>query len=160
ISPDGTSAAVGSSDGTILFVNLSTGAIHAATGEHAGSVQSLRYSPNGRLLVSTADDDKVIVWDAKTAQPVQTLLGHAGRPTQSVFSTDGRTLYTSSLDGTVIKWDLGSKRRFGHPFTTGAPAPLGPDIPSAAPLTVSPDGSRFAARTAANTVGIFSLDTL
>ena len=160
ISPDGTRAAVGSPDGTIRFVDLSTGAIRAAAGGHTEAVQSVRYSPNGRLLVSTADDDKVIVWDAKTAQPLQTLVGHAGRPTQSVFSADGRTLYTSSLDGTVIKWDLGPQRRFGHPFTTGAPTPLGPDIPPAAPLAVSPEGSQFAARTAANTVGIFSADTL
>ena len=162
ISPDGTSAAVGGSpDGTIRFVDLSTGAIHIAAGGHTASVQSVRYSPNGRLLVSTADDDKVIVWDEKTARPLQTLLGHAGRPADSAFSADGRTLYTSSLDGTVIEWDLGTQRRFGHPFTTEARAPnlavTGPNTP---PLAISPDGSEFAARTAANTVGIFSLDTL
>jgi WD40 repeat protein len=78
-----------------------------------------------------------------------------------VFSADGRTLYTSSLDGTVIKWDLGSQRRFGRPFTTGARAPTQTlDIPLAPPLAISPDGTQFAARTAANTVGIFSLATL
>jgi WD40 repeat protein len=59
ISPDGTSAAVGSPDGTIRFVDLSTGAIHAAARGDTAAVQSVRYSPNGRLLVSTADDDKV-----------------------------------------------------------------------------------------------------
>jgi WD40 repeat protein/DNA-binding SARP family transcriptional activator/energy-coupling factor transporter ATP-binding protein EcfA2 len=162
ISADGTSAAVGGfPDGTIRFVDLSTGAIHTAAGGHTATVQSVAYSPNGRWLVSTADDDKVIVWDAKTAQPLQTLLGHAGRPTQSAFSPDGLTLYTSSLDGTVIRWDLGTQRRFGHPFPAGARAPnlavTGPNTP---PLAISPDGSRFAARTAANTVGIFSIDTL
>src|ERR1035437_4013908 len=111
ISPDGTSAAVGSPDGTISFIDLSTGAIHAAAGGHTANVQSVRYSPNGRMLVSTADDGKVIVWDPKTAQPSQALVGHAGRPTQSAFSADSRTLYTSSLDGTVLAWDLGTQRR-------------------------------------------------
>ena len=123
ISPDGTSAADGPPDGTILFIDLSTGAIHAAAGGHTASVQSVRYSPNGRMLVSTADDDNVVVWDPRTAQPLETLVGHAGRPTDSAFSADGRTLYTSSLDGTVLEWDLGSQRRFGRPFTTGALAP-------------------------------------
>jgi WD40 repeat protein len=162
ISPDGTSAAVGYPDGTIRFVDLSTGAIHTAAGGHTASVQSVQYSPNGRLLVSTADDDKVIVGDAKTGQPLQTLLGHAGRPTQSVFSPDGRTLYTSSLDGTVIEWDLGTQRRFGHPLPAEAPAPTDLVVtgPNTAPLAVSPDGSQFAERMAANNVGIFSLDTL
>jgi WD40 repeat protein/DNA-binding SARP family transcriptional activator len=161
ISPDGTSAAVGSPDGTIRFVDLSTGEIHVAAGGHTASVQSVRYSPNGRILVSTADDDKVIVWGPKTAQPSQTLLGHAGRPTDGVFSADSGTLYTCSLDGTVIKWDLGSQRRFGRLFTTGART-LTPNAvtPITPPLAVSPDGSQFAAQTAANTVGIFSVDTL
>ncbi|MBV8220383.1 MAG: protein kinase, partial [Solirubrobacterales bacterium] len=162
ISPDGTSAAVGGfPDGTIRFVDLSTGSIHTAAGGHTATVQSVRYSPNGRLLVSTADDDKVIVWNAKTAQPLQTLLGHAGRPTQSALSADGRTLYTSSLDGTVIKWDLGSERRFGRPFTTGPPAPtLSPAAPLTPPLAMSPDGSEFAALTTAGNVGIFYVGTL
>lgn len=162
ISPDGTSAAVGSPDGTILFVDLSTGAIHRAAGGHTANVQSVRYSPNGRMLVSTADDGKVVVWDSKTAQPSQTLLGHAGRPTQGVFSADGRTLYTSSLDGTVLAWDLGSQRRFGRPFTTGAARASTPPwtAPLTPPLAISPDGSEFAARTAGRSVGIFSVDTL
>jgi WD40 repeat protein len=114
------------------------------------------------MLVSTADDGKVVVWDPKTAQPLQALLGHAGRPTQSAFSADGRTLYTSSLDGTVLEWDLGSQRRFGRPFTTGAtPAPTpSPTTPLTPPLAVSPDGSQFAAQTAAGSVGIFATRTL
>ena len=65
IGPDGTSAAVGPPDGTILFIDLSTGAIHVAAGGHTANVQSVRYSPNGRKLVSTADDDNVVVWDPR-----------------------------------------------------------------------------------------------
>jgi len=161
ISPGGTGATVGPPDGTILFIDLSTGAIHAAAGGHTANVQSVRYSPNGRILVSTADDDNVVVWDPRTAQPLETLVGHAGRPTDSAFSADSRTLYTSSLDGTVLEWDLGSQRRFGRPFTTGAHAPTpAANAPLTPPLAISPDGSRFAALTAAGTVGIFSVHTL
>ena len=159
ISPDGTSAAVGPPDGTILFIDLSTGAIHAAAGGHTANVQSMRYSPNGRMLLSTADDNNVVVWDPRSAHQLETLVGHAGRPTDSAFSADGRTLYTSSLDGTVLEWDLGSLRRFGRPFTTGVYAP--PVVaPLTPPLAISPDGSRFAALTAAGAVGIFSVHTL
>ena len=161
ISPDGTSAAVGPPDGTILFIDLSTGALHAAAGGHTANVQSVRFSPNGRMLVSTADDDNVVVWNPRSAHQLETLVGHAGRPTDSAFSADGRTLYTSSLDGTVFEWDLGSQRRFGRPFTTGGLAPTpAANAPLAPPLAISSDGSRFAARTAAGTVGIFSVRTL
>jgi WD40 repeat protein/DNA-binding SARP family transcriptional activator len=159
VSPDGTSAAVGPPDGAILFVDLSTGAIRVAAGGRTASLQSVRYSPNGRTLVSTADDDNVVVWDPRTAQPLQTLVGHAGRPTDSAFSADSRTLYTSSLDGTVLEWDLGAERRFGRPFATGGYSP--PVVaPLTPPLAISPDGSRFAALTAAGAVGIFSDHTL
>jgi WD40 repeat protein len=111
--------------------------------------------------VSTADDDNVVVWDARTAQPLETLVGHAGRPTDSTSSADGHTLYTSSLDGTVIEWDLGSHRRFGRPFTTGAQAPsFRVNAPLTPPLAISPNGLEFAAQTAASSVAIFSVNTL
>ena len=162
ISPNGRSAAFGTADGSVAFVDLSTGAVKAGSGGHTARVQSLAYSPDGRQLVSTADDNRVIVWDQGTAQPREILSGHAGRPTGIAFSADSRTLYTSSLDGTVLTWDLASGRRFGRPFTVGpglAPSPL-QDTPIAPPLALAPDGSRFATRTAASRIGIFSTRTL
>ena len=100
----------------------------------------------------------MIVWDARTAQPVEHLSGHAGRPLGIAFSSDGQALYTSSLDGAVFEWDLGTTRRFGVPFTTTREVPsFGFDVPPTPPLAVSPDGSEFAVRLGRSRVGFFSV---
>jgi WD40 repeat protein/DNA-binding SARP family transcriptional activator/energy-coupling factor transporter ATP-binding protein EcfA2 len=161
ISPDGRTAVIGSSTGSVLFVDLSTGQSHQGAGGHSSFVATVVYSPDGRIVVTTGNDDKVIVWDPRSASPLETLTGHAGDVHGAAFSADGRTLYTASLDGVVLEWDLGGDRRFGHPFSPGPGLPNGaPDTPGTPPLAVSPDGARFAVRIGEATVGLFSTQTL
>jgi len=117
-------------------------------------VEELRFSPNGRIVVSVSNDGAVIVWDPATAQPLERLLGHESDVHGLALSRDGRTLFTSSLDGAIFEWDLGTSRRFGVPFRA-------PGIPNAQnlssayiepPLAVSPTGSEFAIRAGENSV--------
>ena len=159
VSPDGRTVAYGFADGTVHFVDLSTGKQTAGAGAHAGHVQAVAFSPDSRVAVSSGDDGLVIVWDPATGQPIQRLTGHAGRVLGVGFSRDGKTLYTSSLDGAIFKWDLGTAHRFGLPFaTTAAPETpqLGPDTPQTPPLAVSPDGARFAVRVGSSRVALYS----
>jgi WD40 repeat protein/DNA-binding SARP family transcriptional activator/energy-coupling factor transporter ATP-binding protein EcfA2 len=161
ISPDGRTAAIGSSSGSVSFVDLSTGQSRSGAGGHSSYVARVVYSPDGRVVVSTGDDDKVIVWDPRSASPLETLTGHDGAVHGAAISADGRTLYTASLDGDVLEWDLGGDRRFGRPFSYGPGLPNGaPDTPGTPPLAVSPDGARFAVRIGQATVGLFSTQTL
>jgi WD40 repeat protein len=122
------------------------------------------YSPAGRFAVTTSEDEKVIVWDPATEQPVEVLSGHAGPVHGVAFSGDGKTLYTSSLDGVVLGWDLGGMRRFGQPFKIGPGLSSrvfgNPVLPGTPPLALSPDGSRFAVRVGQSTVRLFSTRTL
>ncbi len=162
VSPDGRTVAYGFADGTVHFVDLSTGKQTAGAGAHAGHVQAVAFSPDSRVAVSSGDDGLVIVWDPATGQPIQRLTGHAGRVLGVGFSRDGKTLYTSSLDGAIFKWDLGTAHRFGLPFaTTAAPETpqLGPDTPQTPPLAVSPDGARFAVRVGSSRVALYSTST-
>jgi WD40 repeat protein/DNA-binding SARP family transcriptional activator len=160
ISPDGRAAAIGSSAGSVSFVDLSTGQSHPGAGGHSSFVATVVYSPDGRSVVTTGNDEKVIVWDPRSASPVETLTGHAGDVHGAAFSANGRTLYTASLDGVVLEWDLRGDRRFGQPFSSGPGLPNGaPDTPGTPPLAVSPDGARFAVRIGQATVGLFSTQT-
>ena len=110
--------------------------------------------------MTVGDDDKVIVWDPKTATPTEVLTGHTGQVQGAAISPDGRTLYTSSLDNVLLVWDLSGDRRFGRRAHVGSELPCcGPVSPLAPPLALSPDGSRFAITLGASTIGLFSANT-
>jgi WD40 repeat protein/DNA-binding SARP family transcriptional activator len=158
VSPDGRTVAVGTSLGSVTFVDVATGQATPGDAAHSGPVSQLVFSPNGRVMVSTGNDAKVIVWDTATEKPSLTLTGHGASITGAAFSRDSRTLYTASPDGVIFEWDLGTQRRFGHPFTmTPAPPRLTFDAQlSPPPLALSPDGSDFAVRAGASSVALYS----
>jgi WD40 repeat protein len=164
VSPDGQTAAFGTPLGTVIFVDTRTGEARPGAGGHTSDVQDLAWLPNSRDLVSTGDDARVIVWDAATAQPIETLLGHAGRVSGVTVSADGRTAYTASLDGSIFQWDVGAGRRFGRPLPppqTASPPDLaagGVGQPTP-PLAVSPDGSMFAALVGPSVVALYATRT-
>jgi WD40 repeat protein/DNA-binding SARP family transcriptional activator len=161
ISPDGRTAVIGSRAGLVSFIDTSTGKLRPATEEQAGGVANVVYAPDGRMAVSVGNDDTVMVWDLRTAKPNEVLTGPPGQVTGVAISPNGTTLYTSSLDGILLEWDLAGARRFGARAPVDAPLPCCASLlPPAPPLAMSPDGSRFAVRLGATTVGLFSSRTL
>jgi WD40 repeat protein len=161
ISPDGRTVVIGSQTGRVSFIDLSSGVVRRGVGGHGALVSNVVYSPDGHTVTTTGNDGKVIVWDPDTATPVEVLSGPVAQAGGVALSTDGRTLYTYSVDGVVLAWDLAGNRRFGLRFHLGPGLRCcGPVSPPAPPLAVSPDGSRFAVRLGASTVGLFSAKNL
>jgi class 3 adenylate cyclase/WD40 repeat protein len=163
VSPTGATLAAQSGEGgqagdTFSLVDLASGTRTPAAGSHAAQIDNMTFTPDGRRLVTGGDDGAVIVWDATTAAPIETLSGHSGRVLGQTFSADGKTLYTSSLDGTIFQWDLAGARRFGRLFNLGPSSalPRGYFKPA---LAIAPDSSRFATRIAHGRVGIFEVAT-
>jgi WD40 repeat protein len=80
---------------------------------HKGRVQSVAFSPDGRLLASASFDGTIILWDVATYQPLPPLrLG--GRPTK-VYSVafnpvDSQMLASGNEDGTIILWDVATQQ--------------------------------------------------
>ena len=159
VSPDGRTVALGTILGTVVFVDVHSGAVRSALGAHGAGVSGVAFSPDGRRLVTGAEDGGVIVWDVASGNAENRLLGHASRVLGIAFSRDGQTMYTCSLDGAIFEWDLGTTRRFGALLQAPAVQSYPPDVPSTPPLAVSHDG-RFAVRVGTSGVGVYAVQSV
>ncbi|KGN31259.1 hypothetical protein N798_09360 [Knoellia flava TL1] len=113
VSPDGRRMAVAKGErfgGTLRVVDTTTFEDVGAPIPLRGEVRAGAFSPDGRLLAVTADND-VVVYDATTLQPVHTLEGHNGTAMAVAFAgRDHDLLWTASRDGTAVGFDLSGTR--------------------------------------------------
>jgi WD40 repeat protein len=72
---------------------------------HSIELNSVAYSPDENLLVSTSADTSVIVWNAQTGDSLITL-HHDSNANNAIFSPDGTLLATAGSDRTVRIWSI------------------------------------------------------
>jgi WD40 repeat protein len=88
-------------------VTLGTGQRAVFCG-HAGSVNCVAYSPNGRRIVSGSSDGRAIVWDSESGAPLTVLCELEGFVNGVRYSPDGRRIVSGSWDGSIRVWDAES----------------------------------------------------
>lgn len=76
--------------------------------DHPSVVNSVCFSPDGRLIASGSRDNTVKIWrwNGEAGKLLATLEGHAGDVTSAVFSPEGRQVLSGSHDGTIRLWDV------------------------------------------------------
>ncbi len=95
ISPNGDVGALALSNGTIQLFDPRTNRVEQVLRGHKDAVNSVEFSPDGKLLVSASDDRDGRIWDVQTGAVVQKLHGHFGPVRDAAFSPDGRWVATA-----------------------------------------------------------------
>ena len=142
-SSDGRRLASGSSGGTIMLLDASTGKeTHTLQRDGGQMVLSVCFSPDGRRLASASNslDPGFKVWDTATGRVVLTLKESGGSHPSVCFSPDGRYLATATgnFGDTAKVWDAATGQQTltlkGHKGQMGL----------VKGVCFSPDGQRLA----------------
>jgi WD40 repeat protein len=92
----------------------------AARMVHAAGINSLYWSPDGRVIATASPDHAVRLWNAGTGIELTPPLRHDGNLYDVQFSPDSRRVVTASGDATARVWDAATGEALTPPLRHGA----------------------------------------
>ncbi len=104
LSSDNTRLAVASCIGVWLY-DIHRGTETALITGHTESVMHVAFSPDGKILASSARDETIRLWNTETGESLLSF-SNATHPIHLKFSADGKTLVSQNWNGTVWFWDI------------------------------------------------------
>jgi WD40 repeat protein len=113
---------------------------------HRDSLNDVRFSRDGREVLTASRDGTAIIWDARTAKVKRRLTGHEAPVNSAEFSDDGTRIVTAGDDGTIRVWKAGGRE---------PPVILRGHVGAVLAAEFSPDGSRIVSAGADGTVRIW-----
>lgn len=150
-SPDGTTLATASEDGTVKLWNVQDQREKASLKGHSGPVRALAYSPDGKLLVTGSADKSARVWDANSGQEKFVLNGHTSIVTSVAFAPDGKSIATGSDDRTIRLWNAETGKSSG--------ATLVGHKDNVVAVAYAPDGKTLASGARDSSIKLWDLGT-
>jgi WD40 repeat protein len=113
---------------------------------HRDGVTDVRFSRNGREILTASRDGTAIIWDAQTAKVRRRLVGHRAPVNSAEYSADGKRIVTAGDDGTIRVWNARGRER---------PVILRGHVGAVMAAEFSPDGTRIVSAGADGTVRIW-----
>ena len=132
-SPEGNLLA-GAAGGSIWLYNLTTRQARYLRDVHFHPIRTVHFSPDGRHLLTAAEDYTARVWNVRNLSQSHRLSAHTGYAVYGTFSPDSRVVYTAS-QGVLNRWDLEKQE---------VPPRLETENRIVRAIAVSPDGTRIA----------------
>ena len=126
-SADGSTIASGYNRAKVILWDVSTGRELRTLHDHKFFLESVAFSPDGRMLASSgSSENSIILNETASGNLLQTLHGNHGDFTMTVFFPDGSSLLGLSVDGTVTLWDTSTWEE-ERSYTAGKIIALSPD---------------------------------
>lgn len=154
-SPQGDRLVAGTAGGDIWVYEALKGTPLLTYHGHSDGVWAVAFSPDGRLLASSSDDQTICLWNTDTrgrneSRPSAVLRDHTDRVRAVTFSPDGGLLASGSDDRTVRLWD---------PHTGQSLKTLEGHTDRVWAVAFSPDGQRLASGSMDQSVRVWDSST-
>lgn len=119
--------------------------------DHAGPVNTVTFSADGKMLASGGYDHTVRLWDVVTGNELQKFEGHTEIVSCVTFSPDEKTLASAAADKTIRLWDMDTGKVL-QIFVDRRDWICGVNI------AISPDG-KILASAGSDTIGLWDIAT-
>jgi COMPASS component SWD3 len=106
LSPDGIILAVSNLYGQMQLISLTTGKILANLKGHTDVVETMIFSPYGRVLITGAKDKYVKFWSVHSGHEIHSIQAHQKAITGLALTRDHKQVITVSEDYTVKRWGI------------------------------------------------------
>ena len=104
---------------------------------HEDDITTMKYSLDGRFLVTAGQDGTVIIWSTATGEALHQLSGHQGIVNAIAFHPDGQHMVTAGIRPMLILWDINTGEELANYFAEFGDELLPND------LLFSSDGARI-----------------
>jgi WD40 repeat protein len=113
---DGQRVLTASEDGTARLWRLQKSPRRTQILSRGGTVDMVRFSPDGRFLAASSADGTARLWETRTGPRLRAVLQHGASVRSVAFSADGRRLATTSDDRTARLWETATGTPDGAPL--------------------------------------------